>query len=209
MAFAGSLQIAIIGLLATGLGAGMPYAAVFNGAAASMPASPASAQAFVGFGGNMTAVIGPPLVGQLLDVSGGIRQRVPRDLGFCRDRAGQHPGPAAVLVRERGAGRLRAVAAGTRGRAGAGRRGGPRYPLRRGIARKASMMTALPALPPSSTPTPPTAACSWKRPNSRSAAKSCTARRPRTPSTSQRTHAVHAGDPPRQEHPRARTELQE
>jgi MFS family permease len=71
MAFAGSLQVAILGLFATGLGAGMPYAAVFNGAAASMPASPASAQAFVGFGGNLTAVIGPPLVGQLLDVSGG------------------------------------------------------------------------------------------------------------------------------------------
>lgn len=71
MALAGSLQLAVGGLLATGLGVGLPYAAVFNGAAASVPGSPASAQAFVGFGGTMTAVVGPPLVGQLLDVSGG------------------------------------------------------------------------------------------------------------------------------------------
>jgi len=71
MAAAGSLALAVGGLLVTGVGVGLPYAAVFNGAAASVPSSPASAQGFVGWGGVMTAVVGPPLVGQLLDVTGG------------------------------------------------------------------------------------------------------------------------------------------
>lgn len=71
MAVAGHLAIAMVGLVATGLGIGLPYAAVFNGAAASVPSSPASAQAFVGWGGVMTAIVGPPLVGELLDVTGG------------------------------------------------------------------------------------------------------------------------------------------
>jgi NNP family nitrate/nitrite transporter-like MFS transporter len=70
MALASNLPIAIGGLLLTGIGVGLPYAAVFNGAAESAPWSPASAQAFVGWGGVMTAIVGPPLVGQLLDVSG-------------------------------------------------------------------------------------------------------------------------------------------
>jgi NNP family nitrate/nitrite transporter-like MFS transporter len=71
MALAGQLSIAIAGLLVTGIGVGLPYAAVFNGAAESAPSSPASAQAFVGWGGVMTAIVGPPLVGQLLDATGG------------------------------------------------------------------------------------------------------------------------------------------
>ena len=71
MALAGSLALAVGGLLVTGVGVGLPYAAVFNGAAASVPSSPASAQGLVGWGGVMTAVVGPPLVGQLLDVTGG------------------------------------------------------------------------------------------------------------------------------------------
>jgi len=71
LAFAGQLALAMVGLVATGLGVGLPYAAVFNGAAASVPASPASAQAFVGWGGIMTAIVGPPLVGKLLDTTGG------------------------------------------------------------------------------------------------------------------------------------------
>jgi MFS family permease len=71
MALAGNLGVAMLGLVATGLGVGLPYAAVFNGAAASVPSSPASAQAFVGWGGVMTAIVGPPLVGELLDTTGG------------------------------------------------------------------------------------------------------------------------------------------
>ena len=54
----------------TGLGVGFPYAAVFNGAAASVPASAASAQAVVGWGGLLTAIFGAPLVGVLLDATG-------------------------------------------------------------------------------------------------------------------------------------------
>jgi CP family cyanate transporter-like MFS transporter len=71
LALAPALPIAIIGLVVTGLGVGLPYAAVFNGAAASAPSSPASAQAIVGWGGLLTAVFGPPLVGMLLDATGG------------------------------------------------------------------------------------------------------------------------------------------
>ena len=71
MALAGSLLPAFAGLFATGLGVGLPYAALFNGAAASAPASPGAAQGFVGWGGSMTAIVGPPLVGALLDAGGG------------------------------------------------------------------------------------------------------------------------------------------
>jgi MFS transporter, NNP family, nitrate/nitrite transporter len=70
MALAPVLPVAIVGLVVTGLGVGFPYAAVFNGAAASVRTSPASAQAIVGWGGLLTAIFGPPLVGTLLDATG-------------------------------------------------------------------------------------------------------------------------------------------
>jgi nitrate/nitrite transporter NarK len=70
MALAPALPVAIVGLVVAGLGVGFPYAAVFNGAAASVPASAASAQAMVGWGGLLTAIFGPPLVGTLLDATG-------------------------------------------------------------------------------------------------------------------------------------------
>jgi CP family cyanate transporter-like MFS transporter len=63
--------VAMAAIVATGLGVGLPYAAVFNGAAASVPDSPATAQAIVGWGGLWIAIVGPPLVGTLLDVTGG------------------------------------------------------------------------------------------------------------------------------------------
>lgn len=69
IALAPVLPVAIVGLVATGLGVGLPYAAAFNGAAASAPASPASAQALVGLGGLLSAIFGPPLVGSLLDAT--------------------------------------------------------------------------------------------------------------------------------------------
>lgn len=65
------LVLAMAAIVATGLGVGLPYAAVFNGAAASVPDSPASAQAIVGVGGLLIAIVGPPLVGGLLDATGG------------------------------------------------------------------------------------------------------------------------------------------
>lgn len=70
MALAPALPIAIVALVLANLGVGIPYAAVFNGAAASARSSPASAQAIVGWGGLLTAVFGPPLVGTLLDSTG-------------------------------------------------------------------------------------------------------------------------------------------
>ena len=70
LALAPVLPVAIVGLVVTGLGVGLPYAAVFNGAAASAPTSPASAQAIVGWGGLLMAIFGPPLVGTLLDATG-------------------------------------------------------------------------------------------------------------------------------------------
>jgi cyanate permease len=70
MALAPALPVAIVGLVVAGLGVGFPYAAVFNGAAASVPTSSASAQAMVGWGGLLTAIFGPPLVGTVLDATG-------------------------------------------------------------------------------------------------------------------------------------------
>ena len=70
IAVAPALPVAIVGLIVTGLGVGFPYAAVFDGAASSVPSSPASAQAFVGWGGLLTAILGPPLIGILLDATG-------------------------------------------------------------------------------------------------------------------------------------------
>jgi nitrate/nitrite transporter NarK len=71
MAFAhDALVLAVAGLLATGLGVGLPYAAIFNGAAASAPGNPASAQALVGWAALLVAIVGPPLVGFLLDLTG-------------------------------------------------------------------------------------------------------------------------------------------
>ena len=70
IALAPALPVAVAGLVVTGLGVGFPYAAVFNGAAASVPASAASAQAIVGWGGLLTAIFEPPLVGTLLDATG-------------------------------------------------------------------------------------------------------------------------------------------
>ena len=70
LALAPNLPIAIAALVVTGVGVGLPYAAVFNGAAASARSSPASAQAVVGMGGLVTAIFGGPLVGLLFDATG-------------------------------------------------------------------------------------------------------------------------------------------
>ncbi len=66
----GWLPLAVAGLVVTGFGIGLPYAAVFNGASASVPESSASAQAFVGWSALVVAVLGPPVVGGLLDATG-------------------------------------------------------------------------------------------------------------------------------------------
>jgi nitrate/nitrite transporter NarK len=66
----GGLAGAVLGLLVVGLGTGLPYAAVFNGAALSVPESPASAQALVGWAGAFLVLVGPPVVGALLEATG-------------------------------------------------------------------------------------------------------------------------------------------
>jgi nitrate/nitrite transporter NarK len=59
----------IVGLLLVGLATGLPYAAVFNGAAAAVPDSPASAQALVGWAGAILVLVAPPLIGGLLEAT--------------------------------------------------------------------------------------------------------------------------------------------
>ncbi|HZR98367.1 MAG TPA: MFS transporter [Chloroflexota bacterium] len=66
----GGLAGAVLGLLVVGLGTSLPYAAVFNGAALSVPESPASAQALVGWAGAFLVLLGPPVVGALLEATG-------------------------------------------------------------------------------------------------------------------------------------------
>jgi nitrate/nitrite transporter NarK len=61
---------AVVGLLVVGLGTSLPYAAVFNGAALSVPESPASAQALVGWAGAFLVLLGPPVIGALLETTG-------------------------------------------------------------------------------------------------------------------------------------------
>jgi nitrate/nitrite transporter NarK len=66
----GGLTGAVVGLLVVGLGTSLPYAAVFNAAALSVPESPASAQALVGWAGAFLVLLGPPIVGALLEYTG-------------------------------------------------------------------------------------------------------------------------------------------
>ncbi|HEY7065581.1 MAG TPA: MFS transporter [Chloroflexota bacterium] len=66
----GEVGGSVLGLLVVGLGTSLPYAAVFNGAALSVPESPASAQALVGWAGAFLVLVGPPVVGALLEATG-------------------------------------------------------------------------------------------------------------------------------------------
>jgi nitrate/nitrite transporter NarK len=66
----GGLPSGVGGLLLVGLATGLPYAAVFNAAARSVPESPASAAALVGWAGAFLVLLGPPVVGALLHATG-------------------------------------------------------------------------------------------------------------------------------------------
>lgn len=57
------LAAALAGMILVGAGVSLPYSAVFNTAAASLPRAPAAAQALTGMGGTFGAVIGAPLIG--------------------------------------------------------------------------------------------------------------------------------------------------
>jgi predicted MFS family arabinose efflux permease len=57
------LPIALAGAVVLGVGVGLPYAAVFNTAAASLPRAPAAAQGLAAIGGTAGVMIGAPLMG--------------------------------------------------------------------------------------------------------------------------------------------------
>ena len=61
------LAVALAGGLAVGIGVSLPYAAVFNTAAASLPRAPGAAQSLTATGGTFGAVVGAPLMGAAIE----------------------------------------------------------------------------------------------------------------------------------------------
>jgi ACS family hexuronate transporter-like MFS transporter len=66
----GSLAQACAGVFLLGLGSGLPYAAIFNRAAALFPARAGAAMGLVNMLGIVMILTAPPLVGQMVDLSG-------------------------------------------------------------------------------------------------------------------------------------------
>jgi len=64
------LVIALLGAIGVGFGGGIPYAAVFNTAAASLPRSPAAAQGLTALGGLVSALIAAPAMGYAIQTWG-------------------------------------------------------------------------------------------------------------------------------------------
>lgn len=64
------LPVALLGMVLVGLGVGFPYAAVFNTAAASLPAAPAAAQGLAAIGGTAGAMVGAPAMGYAVQTLG-------------------------------------------------------------------------------------------------------------------------------------------
>lgn len=61
------LPVALVGGVAVGIGVSLPYAAVFNTAAASLPRAPGAAQSLTATGGTFGAVVGAPLMGAAIE----------------------------------------------------------------------------------------------------------------------------------------------
>ena len=61
------LAVALAGGLAVGIGVSLPYAAVFNTAAASLPRAPGAAQSLTATGGTFGAVVGAPVMGVAIE----------------------------------------------------------------------------------------------------------------------------------------------
>jgi MFS transporter, NNP family, nitrate/nitrite transporter len=57
------LPVALAGAMVLGVGVGLPYAAVFNTAAASLPRAPGAAQGLAAVGGTAGVMIGAPVMG--------------------------------------------------------------------------------------------------------------------------------------------------
>src|SRR5438093_6822042 len=71
LAFPGRpLAIALIGALVLGFGVGIPYAAVFNTAAASLPGAPGAAQGLAAIGGTAGVLVGAPVMGYAVQTWG-------------------------------------------------------------------------------------------------------------------------------------------
>ena len=69
----GSFAMAAAGVLLLGLGCGLPYAAVFNRAAALYPARAGAAMGLVNMLGIVMILAAPPLIGQMVEWSGNFR----------------------------------------------------------------------------------------------------------------------------------------
>ena len=61
------LAVAIAGAILVGVGVSIPYAAVFNTAAASLPQAPGAAQSLTATGGTFGAVLGAPAMGLAIE----------------------------------------------------------------------------------------------------------------------------------------------
>lgn len=61
------LPVALVGGVAVGVGVSLPYAAVFNTAAASLRRAPGAAQSLTATGGTFGAVVGAPLMGAAIE----------------------------------------------------------------------------------------------------------------------------------------------
>lgn len=64
------LPLALAGAVVLGVGVGLPYAAVFNTAAASLPRAPAAAQGLAAIGGTAGVMIGAPVMGYAVQTWG-------------------------------------------------------------------------------------------------------------------------------------------
>jgi predicted MFS family arabinose efflux permease len=64
------LAVALVGAAALGLGGGIPYAAVFNTASASLPNAPGAAQGLTALGGLLGTLLGAPLMGYAIQTWG-------------------------------------------------------------------------------------------------------------------------------------------
>jgi predicted MFS family arabinose efflux permease len=64
------LAVALGGAVLVGLGVGLPYSAVFNTAAASLPAAPGAAQGLAAIGGTAGVMIGAPAMGYAVQTYG-------------------------------------------------------------------------------------------------------------------------------------------
>ena len=65
-----TLAMAFLGIIFTGIMAGLPFAGIFNGARDNCPVSPGVAMGFVNTWGAAGVMILPPIIGRLVDLSG-------------------------------------------------------------------------------------------------------------------------------------------